>query len=272
MSDFWTDDKFEECVTKGIIALYETKIERSSYGRQWSQIKEEDLARVRRKGLFIPAPDRIWMRCPDPMYDLPSAGCFALTKEVNDPDAIQSYCRINYFKRIDRLHGSVNRFGPGVPYQLISLFPQSTAEGMFAARTYFTVPGAGHSPILAEPKFNRCAPDERMRLQILLGVGMFLTTDARNQWTVTAHTDVSTVSVGAYAGVVKSLLYARELPVTASGRKRPILHLVDAHKRRIKSGIDINVKTFLRGTREIEMNGMKYTVQAPQRLIEELAA
>jgi len=43
---------------------------------------------------------------------------------------------------------------------------------------------------------------------------------------------------------IKSLLYARDLPMTSTGRKKPILHLVAAHKRRIKEGTDIDIVPF----------------------------
>jgi len=271
MSDFWTDDKFEDSITRATIALYETRIEKKSRGKHWSQITEDDLIRVRRKGIFIPAPDRIGYTHPDPLFDLPVSGCVAMPYHLAGPEYIESYCQVNYFKRLDKLPGGVQRFGAGVPYCHIALMPHSDGAPMTAGRIFFTVPGHLR-PILAEPKFNRIPIAERNRHEASMGCLMFMTTDARNQWTITAHTAESLVSVGAYADVVKSLLYARELPVTPSGRKRPILHLVDAHKRRVKSGIEIDVRSFLRGTREIEMDGMKYTVQAPQRLIEELAA
>lgn len=58
--------------------------------------------------------------------------------------------------------------------------------------------------------------------------------------------------------------------MTPSGRKRPILHLVHAHRRRIASGIDIDVRDFLRGSREVVMDGIAYRVAAPQRLIEQM--
>ena len=69
---------------------------------------------------------------------------------------------------------------------------------------------------------------------------------------------------------IKSLLYARSLPVTATGRKRPILHLVAAHRRRIKEGVDIDIGEFLRGVKKVEMGGTVFTVAVSQQLIDRL--
>lgn len=62
---------------------------------------------------------------------------------------------------------------------------------------------------------------------------------------------------------IKSLLYARTLPMTATGRKRPVLHLVEAHKRRMRNGTDVDITSYLRGTQKIEMGGTLFTVKAP---------
>ena len=51
--------------------------------------------------------------------------------------------------------------------------------------------------------------------------------------------------------------------MTATGRKRPVLHLVEAHKRRMQNGTEIDVTSFLRGSMEVEMNGTLFKVHAP---------
>lgn len=65
---------------------------------------------------------------------------------------------------------------------------------------------------------------------------------------------------------VKSLLYARSLPMTATGRKRPILHLVESHKRRMRNGIDVDVTAFLRGQQTVEIGGTVFKVNPPATL------
>lgn len=70
---------------------------------------------------------------------------------------------------------------------------------------------------------------------------------------------------------VKSLLYARSLPMSATGRKRPILHLVEAHKRRMRSGIDVDIASFLRGQQTVEIGGTAFKVNPPARLQAEVS-
>jgi hypothetical protein len=62
---------------------------------------------------------------------------------------------------------------------------------------------------------------------------------------------------------VKSLFYARSLPYTDKGRLRPILHWVSSHKRRIKEGIDIDVKKYLRGISTFSMHGLNFEITEP---------
>lgn len=65
---------------------------------------------------------------------------------------------------------------------------------------------------------------------------------------------------------VKSLFYSRSSPILESGRKRPIQHWVSSHKRRIKAGIDIDVKQHLRGIAKFEMMGYFFEITSPCRL------
>lgn len=64
---------------------------------------------------------------------------------------------------------------------------------------------------------------------------------------------------------IKSLFYARSVPITATGRLRPILHWVTAHKRRMKEGIDIDVRKHLRGIDTFEMHGVNFVITEPRK-------
>lgn len=64
---------------------------------------------------------------------------------------------------------------------------------------------------------------------------------------------------------IKSLFYARSVPLTATGRLRPILHWVSSHKRRLKEGIDIDVKKHLRGIDSFVMHGVNFGITEPSR-------
>ena len=69
--------------------------------------------------------------------------------------------------------------------------------------------------------------------------------------------------LGVTADMVRSLFYARTLPTTESGRRRPILHWVRAHQRRLKLGIDIDIGKHLRGISSFEMDGFEFAITQP---------
>lgn len=64
---------------------------------------------------------------------------------------------------------------------------------------------------------------------------------------------------------VKSLFYARSVPMTQAGRLRPILHWVRAHQRRIKEGVDIDIAKHLRGIDSFSMHGVNFAIGSPRK-------
>lgn len=66
---------------------------------------------------------------------------------------------------------------------------------------------------------------------------------------------------------VKSLFYARSLPMTQTGRLRPILHWVRSHQRRVKEGIDIDIAKHLRGIDAFSMHGVNFAISSPRKEI-----
>jgi hypothetical protein len=64
---------------------------------------------------------------------------------------------------------------------------------------------------------------------------------------------------------IKSLFYARSLPMTEKGRMRPILHWVRSHKRRLREGVDIDVGKHLRGIDSFEMHGVNFSISSPTK-------
>ena len=96
-------------------------------------------------------------------------------------------------------------------------------------------------------------------------------TDSRHLWRVeTAERVVggrhkTPLRLGVSVEHVKSLFYARQAPLTESGRRRPILHWVRAHQRRIAAGIDIDVRKHLRGIEAFEMDGFAFRITQPTK-------
>jgi hypothetical protein len=101
-------------------------------------------------------------------------------------------------------------------------------------------------------------------------IALNLETDSRYLWTVrTQECLVGEVATPLRLGVseshVKSLFYARSLPVTETGRKRPILHWVQAHQRRLREGIEIDIKEHLRGIDAFDMAGFSFEITNPRK-------
>lgn len=104
----------------------------------------------------------------------------------------------------------------------------------------------------------------------LLAYAVSIHNDRRYFWEVTAteafwdgHPAKAMFSID--VEYIKSLFYARSVPLTATGRLRPILHWVTAHKRRMKEGIDIDVRKHLRGIDTFEMHGVNFGITEPRK-------
>lgn len=105
------------------------------------------------------------------------------------------------------------------------------------------------------------------------GVALNVLADRRYLWNVASiepcqlgrvHSEL-TLNFGIDAEYVKSLCYARSLPLTPTGRRRPILHWVKAHKRRMAAGIDVDVHKHLRGVDAFEMGGLGFRITEPTK-------
>lgn len=110
----------------------------------------------------------------------------------------------------------------------------------------------------------------KARVTCLAATAISAEADSRFLWHVRAFKLVNNgellqgnVRFGVYGEHVKSLFFARDLPLTPTGRKKPILHWVNAHKRRLKSGKDINIEKFLRGTRYLEIGDTTFLITRP---------
>jgi len=293
--DSWSSDSFEDHITRATIALYETKIDSGAtkYEKNHTPhfVSREHLRVVQRDGIFIPAPDRlIWgdgteyIGAPGTqLMSLPMSGCVAMGSNDHtvrpDTDDVATYCRIIHFRRVNKLPAGMKLIAPGTLYEITDLFPQQN-DGVLGIKDYATVnqkSGRVIPAVYLGRRNGSQAVAQRMqdyshRSDVSLLAGLQYVDDAQHQWTITALQGTTKVTVGAYAENVKSLLYARELPLTPSGRKRPILHVVSAHRRRMQSGVEVDIRDFLRGTREIVMDDIKYKVNAPERLIREMLA
>ena len=174
------------------------------------------------------------------------------------------YLGISLAKRIEKLPRDFFSLSPLVAkYKLILLWPQNHG-GQKATAYYFGVSNCG------KVVGCQCRRDNTNNTEVVAMFGASVLnnfTDRKHLWNVTAVENGSKAIFGVYPEQIKSLLYARDLPVSATGRKRPILHWVAAHRRRIKAGIDIDISKHLRGISELEMNGLRFQITRPLRVV-----
>lgn len=74
--------------------------------------------------------------------------------------------------------------------------------------------------------------------------------------------------LGCDAEIVKSLFYARQAPRAVGGRRRPILHWVSAHLRRLRLGAEVEISRHLRGVTEFDMDGFGFRITQPVKMRE----
>jgi hypothetical protein len=78
-----------------------------------------------------------------------------------------------------------------------------------------------------------------------------------------ARQDGSQARLSVFDEEIKSLFYARDLNPTATGRKKPLLHWVRAHHRRLKNGTEIDISEYLRGDTKFNLLGMDLEIISP---------
>jgi hypothetical protein len=95
--------------------------------------------------------------------------------------------------------------------------------------------------------------------------------DSAHLWHVTTRESVVSNAVktplilGCDPELVKSLFYARDMPLTDDGRRRPILHWVQAHRRRMLERKEIDVRKHLRGITEFDMGTFRFAITNPRK-------
>jgi len=289
-SDYW-GEAFEDVVAAALIAFFETKLHKNRGAPPADRMTPEQFAMLRSIGPYVVSPSRIFQAVLDPERDwlfdvdndpLPKQGLTGHRAEgrifETFPDA---YFAAHYIRQAPALGRYWNKRRGGTLYEMLQL--AATKDGVEGERRYFTVTSrgevascvqrvssahynAGHPAGVIEtdaPVLHETSVWGSMTLQALA--------DRRFCWSITAREKGALAHVGCMREEIKSLLYARSLPMSATGRKRPILHLVAAHQRRMAAGTDVDVTAFLRGTQIVEFGGTVFTVKPPPTLRPEVS-
>lgn len=292
--DYWSTKQFEDELAVALISMFETKI--ISKHVKGLKIKDKDFRRYKSKGVYIPSNSRVFLMpedsdsCGQGFFDtrndnLPnfsftcfsnldgSLGSKAINFEANYKNCSSVLLGV---RRVDSLPKGWTRRGKGQLYEHCLFVIQN--KGIDGEKHYITVDKEGNvlacdfhlfsRPNIYGQRQHLCyEQDEPEILSQRAWTASYLMqqeADKRFCWSISAEESGAKVELGCMQEEVKSLLYARTAPITETGRKRPILHLVESHKRRIKNGTDIDITPFLRGTQKIEMQGTVFTVRAPK--------
>lgn len=269
----WDSDEFEDQISATVIGLYETPTKPSNAPGYPVQFTSGELVAARAQGAFVSHPSRVVF---DDELDAPVDQIYrrtfvqSLTSRGLDVD--QEYRNFYILKRAPSIPRPLYSVGKGTAYALIimsafadgrleSLKQYFTTEKMNIYPAAYDFDGIKKYPYVTKNELLGMTQADVLRRCVIATVNTIA--DKRHTWSISSNESGVRVEVGCYQDEVKSLLYARSLPMTATGRKRPILHLVAAHRRRIKEGIEIDIEQFLRGVRKVEMGGAIFEVSAP---------
>lgn len=286
-NQLWETEEFEDYITKGIIGLYESRPKQNQLRNKLFHVSDAEIAHVKSHGLYFAPGDRIALPfevdCEQPGFAF-MTDCGAdeipgfksideYRSHKHDPDGvgIRGYMHHFYCQRIGRRIPAELKpcFGIGHAYEIIQLLFFSEG-GIFADKTYAFLRKNGKTDVLLHrhPEYFPY-PDQMIEDAVHSSVKLALSINFHNDrkylWNVQAKEKEARVLFGVYPEQIKSLFYARDSPVKGLGRKRPILHWVSEHRRRIKSGIDVNIDKYLRGTTKFEMNGTEFEIITPRK-------
>jgi hypothetical protein len=284
----WDSDLFEDQVARTVIALYERagKVRESD----WPGLSESELRSARERGAYVQHPNRpVFDDELDAPLDSLYQGLFleshgrggSADPAPNAPVPNGLYASLSLLKRAPSIPAPFYPVSPGTPYCFagITAWEDGALE---TEKNYFTVRGKQIS-VCAIDAYRTKRWNHHHRPPVLNGLSLAedvvrrvtftanTISDRMHQWGIFCNESQVKVEMQCYHEEIKSLLYARSLPLTATGRKRPILHLVAAHRRRMREGVEIEIDTFLRGVRKVEMGGAVFEVRAPYQAKKPLA-
>lgn len=265
--DFWEREEFEDLVSRALIACYEEKLFTETPPRKggsrwvlppWRQGTMRDILTMRQVGPYIPPADREMVH-GEYWYDLdglPKYASLATKQEHGDSlDGVSgdAYIEIYLAEKVDSYPSRcVMEPGRSIAKYRVSCFYPKSSGGIEAYSQYIGITKSGR--IIGE-KDGAGAITGNATLQFYA--------DRKHLWNVAAREKDARALFGVHEEQIKSLFYARSLPLSKTGRRRPILHWVKAHQRRIEAGVDIDIKKHLRGIEGFEMNGTLFSIESP---------
>lgn len=285
-SPYWETDEFEDLVARGLIAMYESKIKVNKRSLPATRISEEMMRRVRRIGCYFPSNDRVIYSEPaedgraakvqtiDVLNDGRPDQCLWSTRANNLWE--EGYLQTFYMESIPSLPKPFKTDHGGKIYRVAALNFNERVTGVC---DYVTINSKGevrsvYRPVHYFDKVTgrsiaiRDLPQSDTEhaedcITVWASAALQIYQDRRYLWNVQAKEGIARATFAVHQEQIKSLFYARDLPMTETGRKKPILHWVKAHQRRMKEGIEFDVEKHLRGSTEFVYNNTKFEIINP---------
>lgn len=289
---YWETDNFEDLVSRSLIAMYEKNIHKECLKvPKFIKPNEKDILHIKNFGGYFAPDDRcVFMHEVDIINDgLPKEACWAYNPTEcyqggQKKDLIKSeYFRLGYLRLVDKAPPGIlninglKYFGKHKIYKFLS-FSATQDKGIHLMKSYVSVDEKGgvydtyarrqDGKLIITAHGSHNVENESIISDIgwtTSVIGFYQ--DRKYLWNVSANEGIAKATFGVYPEQIKSLFYSREMPMTETGRKRPILHWVAAHQRRIKNGIEVDIEKHLRGTNEFVYNGTKFTITQPLKKI-----
>ncbi|MDX2369714.1 MAG: hypothetical protein QNK36_15165 [Colwellia sp.] len=283
----WEQEEFEDLVNKSMIAMYETKFKPVKHEAKPSRLTLKSIEAVKRKGCIFLPNDRLLQLSMDenerpiPIqnYDILNNGRpdNAMMSMLPVAEAIATfpdvYLSITYIERVGKIPKGVRAFGDGKLYKVT--FLHMTDSGIKGNADYCRISSSGDitAAEICNGNWGRnrfhavdiwdTDPIKKTTTTVSASMCIQMHSDLKHLWNVEASDGKAKATFGIYEEQLKSLFYARNLPATSAGRKRPILHWVSAHRRRMQNGTDIDVMKHMRGVTSFVMDGTKFDITNP---------
>jgi hypothetical protein len=285
--DIWESEEVAENALKGLVALMEFEHHDAGYNAKNRRVTIDDFGLLKIHGTYFAPKDRIVIDgCVDELNDI-GQDYFSISYVVDEDDKRmdlrQFYLVTMSARKIDRLPKGVYGKTESCDHYRVTLwsFFRKNWNGSpaISETLYFSVSRLNG---VVHPCFYRGHPVSYHLSPLWrkhVSDGFTLWADRKHLWNVTAMECIldsgvtradplnARVTFGVYPEHVKSLLYARDMPMTEAGRRRPILHWVSAHKRRIERGVDVDITKHLRGVTALSMGGINFEITNPIKVV-----
>lgn len=292
-NEYWGKSNFEDLVARGLISMYENKFSKGKKMLKPDRLTPNLVKRMKNLGCYFPPEDRVVIadgKEKIQYFDIQNDGLPSRAIYCEEVDDLQDgdynnlrnncYLEIKYVERLPKLPGMYKSHYKGIPFRLTTFWmrPNNINEGFsqyvlidkegYIYPTY-TIQIRRH-PITNIPQKiiydSSCwerEGDAADKTTLSTAATIQLYQDRRFLWNVTANEGIAKATFGVYPEQIKSLFYSREIPLTETGRKRPILHWVNCHTRRLKNGHQIDIEKYLRGANEFVYHGTKFIITRP---------